>query len=399
MKIKMGGGGPKKRILFYLDSLIMGGAEKIGIDYLNLLNEIGQYDIFLVINENNGERGNVLIDRIPKNIKYQFIIKEKTMERLNYYKEKRKKNSLYKIMYTFYRKKKRFERRNIKKILENETYDILIDFQGRIPFNLLDRKIIVWQHLPSGEIKDKVGLRKYLNKLGKKIVICNDMKKSIENATPDLVDSKVKMIYNFFDIEKMKQLSENYSKLTSKEKELIKDRYFFACCRIDRQKDLDTLIESYKILKEQYNIKEKLYIAGIGDEKERLESLVKSYNLEKEIVFLGLQLNPYVWMKNAKFFVHSSHYEGLPTVVIEGLITNGMVISSDCPTGPREILEDGKVGILFPVGDRNGLAKVILKVLNNEDLVEKYREEAKKRIEDFSKERMKKEIIELLDEI
>lgn len=397
MKIKMG--GPKKRILFYLDSLIMGGAEKIGIDYLNLLNEIGQYDIFLVINENNGEKGKVLIDRIPQNIKYQFIIKEKTMEMLNYYKEKRKKNSFYKIMYTFYRKKKRFERRKIKEVLKEQQYDILIDFQGRIPFNLLDRRVIVWQHLPSGEIKDKVGLRKYLNKLGKKIVICNDMKKSIENATPDLVDSKVKMIYNFFDIEKMKQLSENYSKLTSKEKELIKDRYFFACCRIDRQKDLDTLIESYKILKEQYNIKEKLYIAGIGDEKERLESLVKSYNLEKEIVFLGLQLNPYVWMKNAKFFVHSSHYEGLPTVVIEGLITNGMVISSDCPTGPREILEDGKVGILFPVGDRNGLAKVILKVLNNEDLVEKYREEAKKRIEDFSKERMKKEIIELLDEI
>ena len=377
----------------------MGGAEKIGIDYLNLLNEIDQYDIFLVINENNGEKGNILIDRIPKNIKYQFIVKEKTMERLNYYKEKRKKNSLYKIMYTFYRKKKRFERRNIKKILENEAYDILIDFQGRIPFNLLDRRVIVWQHLSSGEIKDKVGLRKYLNKLGKKIVICNDMKKSIENATPDLVDSKVKMIYNFFDIEKMRQLSIDYSKLTKKEKELIKERYFFACCRIDRQKDLDTLIESYKILKEQYNIKEKLYIAGIGDEKERLESLVKSYNLEKEIVFLGLQLNPYVWMKNAKFFVHSSHYEGLPTVVIEGLITNGMVISSDCPTGPREILEDGKVGILFPVGDRNGLVKGILKVLNNEDLVEKYREEAQRKIEEFTKERVKKEIIELLDEL
>ena len=396
---KKWGGGPKKRILFYLDSLIMGGAEKVGIDYLNLLNEIDQYDIFLVINENNGEKGNVLIDRIPKNIKYQFIIKEKTMEKLNYYKEKRKKNSFYKIMYTFYRKKKRFERRNIKKILENETYDILIDFQGRIPFNLLDRKIIVWQHLPSGEIKDKVGLRKYLNKLGKKIVICNDMKKSIENATPDLVDSKVKMIYNFFDIEKMRELSIDYSKLTSKEKELIKDRYFFACCRIDRQKDLDTLIESYKILKEQYNIKEKLYIAGIGDEKERLESLVKSYNLEKEIVFLGLQLNPYVWMKNAKFFIHSSHYEGLPTVVIEGLITNGMVISSDCPTGPREILEDGKVGILFPVGDREKLVEEILKILTNEDLVEKYRKEAQRKIEEFSKERVKKEIIKLLDEI
>lgn len=162
-------GGNNKKILFYLDSLIMGGAEKVGVDYLNLLNEIDKYDIFLVINENNGKLGNILIDRLPKNVEYQFIIKEKTMERLNYYKEKRKKNSLYKIMYTFYRKKKRFERRNIEKVLQKEFYDVLIDFQGRIPFKLLDERVIVWQHLPSGEIKDKNGLRKYLNKLGKKL--------------------------------------------------------------------------------------------------------------------------------------------------------------------------------------------------------------------------------------
>lgn len=61
---------------------------------MNLLNEIG-----IGQNENNGEKGKVLIDRIPKNIKYQFIVKEKTMKRLNYYKEKRKRNVLYKIMY------------------------------------------------------------------------------------------------------------------------------------------------------------------------------------------------------------------------------------------------------------------------------------------------------------
>lgn len=377
----------------------MGGAEKVGVDYLNLLNEIGKYDIFLVINENNGKNGNVLIDRIPKNIKYQFIVKEKTMERLNYYKEKRKRNSLYKIMYTFYRKKKRFERRDISKVLEKESYDILIDFQGRIPFNLLDERVIVWQHLPSGEIKDKEGLRKYLNKLGKKIVICDDMKKSIENATPDLVDSKVKMIYNFFDIEKIKKLSEDQSKLTTKEKELIKNDYFFACCRVDRQKDLDTLIESYKILKEKYSIKEKLYIAGIGDEKERLETLIKKYNLENDIIFLGLQTNPFVWMKNAKFFVHSSHYEGFGLVLVEALITNGMVISSDCPVGPSEILENGKSGILFPVGDREKLANIILEVLNNKEIVENYRKEAKRRIKDFSKEKIREQVIELLDEI
>lgn len=399
VKKEMGGVAPNKRILFYLDSLFMGGAEKIGIDYLNLLNEIGKYDIFLVINENNGERGNILIDRIPKNIKYQFIVKEKTMERLNYYKEKRKKNVLYKIMYTFYRKKKRFERRNIKKILENETYDILIDFQSLLPFESLSNKVIDWQHLSLGKIKNKEKFKELLKRIGKRIVLNEDMKKEIEKVAPELVEDKVKVIPNFFDIDYLKKLSMDYSRLTLKEKELIKGNYFFACCRIDKQKDLDTLIESYKILKEQYHIKEKLYIAGIGDEKERLKLLVKNYNLENEIVFLGLQLNPYVWMKNAKFFIHSSHYEGFGLVLVEALITNGMVISSNCPVGPREILEDGKVGILFPVGDKEKLIEETLKILTNEDLVKKYRKEAQRKIEEFSKERVKKEIIKLLDEI
>ena len=396
---KKWGGAPKKRILFYLDSLFMGGAEKIGIDYLNLLSETGMYDIFLVINENNGERGNILVDRIPKNIKYQFIIKEKTMEKLNYYKEKRKKNSFYKIMYTFYRKKKRFERKNIKKILENETYDILIDFQSLLPFESLSNKVIDWQHLPLGKIKNKEKFKEFLKRIGKRIVLNEDMKKEIEKVAPELVEDKVKVIPNFFDIDYLKKLSTDYSKLTLKEKELIKENYFFACCRIDKQKDLDTLIESYKILKEQYHIKEKLYIAGIGDEKERLELLVKNYNLENEIVFLGLQLNPYVWMKNAEFFIHSSHYEGFGLVLVEALITNGMVISSNCPVGPREILEDGKVGILFSVGDKEKLIEETLKILTNEDLVKKYRKEAQRKIEEFLKERVKKEIIKLLDEI
>jgi len=199
------------------------------------------------------------------------------------------------------------------------------------------------------------------------------------------------------NIDEIKKLSLDDSKLNDREKQLIKENYFFACCRIDKQKDIDTLVESYKILKEKCNIKEKLYIAGVGDQKERLENLVKSYKLEKNIVFLGLQKNPYVWMKNARFFVHSSYREGLPTVVIEGLITNGMVISSDCPTGPKEILEEGKSGILFPVGDKNKLAEEIMKVLNNENLVKNYKEKAKKRIEDFSKEKIKKIILNLLN--
>ena len=101
-------------------------------------------------------------------------------------------------------------------------------------------------------------------------------------------------------------------------------------------------------------------------------------------------------MKNAKFFIHSSYCEAFGLVLIEAMITNGMVISSDCPTGPREILENGKSGILFPVGDKERLVEEILRVLNDKNLVEKYRKEAKRRAEDFSKEKIKEEVFKIL---
>lgn len=67
----------------------------------------------------------------------------------------------------FYRKKKRFERRNIKKILENEIYDILIDFQSLLPFESLSNKVIDWQHLSLGKIKNREKFKEFLKKLEK----------------------------------------------------------------------------------------------------------------------------------------------------------------------------------------------------------------------------------------
>ena len=375
----------------------MGGAEKIALDYVKILNESKKFDITLLINEDNGEE-NVLLDKIPKNVFYQFIVEKEIMEKLNFYRSKKQKNIIYKIPYNYYLSKRREKRKNIVNVISKMNYDYIIDFYNILPEEIIDNRVISWQHMTLKEYskKDLINFEKRLSKMKYLVVLNEEMKKEVLDKFPQYTE-KVKVIYNFFDIDEIEKLSLDNSKLNDKEKELLKDDYFFACCRIDKQKDIDTLIESYKILKEKYNTKEKLYIAGVGDQKERLENLVKSYQLEKEIVFLGLQKNPYIWMKNARFFVHSSYREGLPTVVIEGLITNGMVISSDCPTGPKEILEEGKSGILFPVGDKNKLAEEIMKVLNNENLVKNYKEKAKKRIEDFSKEKIKKIILNLLN--
>ena len=388
-----------KKILFCTDSLIMGGQEKVSIDYLNMLVESKKYEIFLLINEDNGEEGNVFLNRIPKEVNYKFVIDKEIISKINSYRELKKKNPIYKFFYNYYlgQRKKSYEK-NIKQIVRDIEYDYLIDFTCQLPIELCDERVYSWIHVSLDKWKEKrlKNLKLKIEKINKLILISEDMKKQAIKIFPGILGDRYGVLYNFFNIEELKKMTSDETFLNKKEKELIKKKYFFACCRIDKQKDIDTLIESYKILKEKYKLEEKLYIAGIGDQKERLEILIKNYRLENDIIFLGMQKNPYVWMKKAEFFVHSSHYEGLPTVVIEAMITNGLVISSDCPTGPREILEDGKSGILFPVGDKEKLSEEIYKILNDKNLADKYREEAKRRIEDFSKEKIKEEVFKIL---
>jgi glycosyltransferase involved in cell wall biosynthesis len=96
---------------------------------------------------------------------------------------------------------------------------------------------------------------------------------------------------------------------------------------------------------------------------------VKKLNLENYIIFLGKKNNPYIWMKNSKAFILSSKYEGLPTVLIEALILDVPSISSNCLTGPVEILENGKYGELFNIGNLKELEEKILITLNKREKI------------------------------
>lgn len=386
------------KIIFNTDSLIMGGAEKIAMDYINLLNESGKHEILLLINEDNGESGNVLIDRIPKNIKYKFVVDKNIIYKLNKYRELKKNNLYYKLFYNYFLKKRRKNyEENIRKIIKEEEYDYLVDFYFKIPEDLLDERSISWIHSSLEGIKNK-RLKKTktrLEKIGKIIVITEDLKKEVEKYFPTQI-GKAKMIYNFFDIKEIEEQCENIDELKIEEKELLKTKYILACSRLDDKKDLKTLIKAFKILKDKHKIKEKLYIVGDGPSKYKYEKIVEGYNLEKDILFLGTKSNPYVWMKNAKLFVHSSLREGFGMVLVEAMICETMVISTDCPVGPSEILEKGKSGILVDIGDYEKMAEEIKKYLYSKEEREKIISNASKRILDFSKEKIKKDIEEIL---
>jgi glycosyltransferase involved in cell wall biosynthesis len=91
--------------------------------------------------------------------------------------------------------------------------------------------------------------------------------------------------------------------------------------------------------------------------------MINNLGIAESVSMPGFVDNPYAYMYRASGFILSSRWEGLPTVLIEAMACGCPVISTDCPSGPKEILESGKYGILIPIGDSIALSKAMLKVL------------------------------------
>jgi glycosyltransferase involved in cell wall biosynthesis len=124
--------------------------------------------------------------------------------------------------------------------------------------------------------------------------------------------------------------------------------------RLNGQKDYGTLIRAFSKLSKKRPAR--LIILGDGPERPSLTALIEELGLSDKISIPGFVDNPYAYMNKSALFVLSSIYEGLPTVLIETLAVGCPVVSTDCPSGPREILQDGKLGTLVPVGDVEALA-------------------------------------------
>jgi glycosyltransferase involved in cell wall biosynthesis len=127
--------------------------------------------------------------------------------------------------------------------------------------------------------------------------------------------------------------------------------------RLTEQKDLPTLIRTFAHVQRSRPVR--LLILGEGELRHDLEALVKQLHLEHVVSLPGAVMNPYPYMVRASLLVLSSRWEGLPGVLIEALYCGVPIVSTDCPSGPREILADGRYGQLVAVGDIAALAQAI----------------------------------------
>ena len=169
-----------------------------------------------------------------------------------------------------------------------------------------------------------------------------------------------------------------------------KDFKIISVARFTNQKDHFCLIKSINLLKNKYkNIK--VLLIGSGDKKKEIQNFIDELRLNKIIKILNFKKNPYPYMKNSDLFILSSNFEGLPNVLLEAITLNKFIISSNCPTGPSEILDNGKGGLLFKVGDYKGLSKKITYTIQNKKKCNEKLLFAKKRLQrfDYSKNLLK----------
>lgn len=131
-----------------------------------------------------------------------------------------------------------------------------------------------------------------------------------------------------------------------------------------RQKGFDTLLKAFALVIEERPAR--LVILGEGRLRPELERLANSLGLWDRILFPGFASDPWVWMRHAAVFTLSSRWEGLSSVLLEAMACGTPVVSTDCPSGPSEILENGKWGRLVPVDDPASIAQAIVATLDDE---------------------------------
>jgi glycosyltransferase involved in cell wall biosynthesis len=135
--------------------------------------------------------------------------------------------------------------------------------------------------------------------------------------------------------------------------------------RLMRFKGLDTLIRAFAQLRHEMRVDARLMIIGEGGDRGRLEALTRLLDIDRDVCFTGYLSNPCAYMVKSALVVLASHSEGFPGVLAEALTCGVNIVSTDCKSGPREILENGKWGRLVPVGDAGAMAEAMQDALRS----------------------------------
>ena len=271
----------------------------------------------------------------------------------------------------------------IKLLVKNKNY-LVFSFQANLYCSTICRifgiRIIVRSNSsPSGwqlGFFRKIIFNFFLRFPNKIIVNSREFKKEYQKR----FNIKVKCIYNPLNIRFIKKASKEKIKI-SFFKNYNKIKIIFIG-RLVNQKDPMTFVKALNLLKDKIDFRS--IIIGRGYYYKSLQQFLLDKKLKDKVKIINWQKNPYKYLKSADLLVLTSKYEGLPNILLEAVSLKRNIISTDCPTGPKEILDNGKGGDLFKIGDFQKLSKKIILFSKNK---KKYKDKLKfayKRLERFN---------------
>tara|TARA_R110002012_G_scaffold17930_4_gene66662 strand:- start:32799 stop:33917 length:1119 start_codon:yes stop_codon:yes gene_type:complete len=363
-----------KKICLVVSSLGKGGSQHAAALQSNLLDKLG-YDVHIVT--------------IFPDVFYTY---SGTLFNLGLYKSA-KNSSLNRVSRLF----------KFRSYLKTHNFDVIIDHRSRVQWYrefIISKFIynaptvyVIHSFEKSIMFPKQDWLSRYLYK--------NEMMIGVSKA----ITNHFKVKYNLKHIETIHNAF-NFQDIQKRASEPI-DETFLNTNFILFYGRLDNTSKNLKLLFEAYKKSDlamhhfKLLILGSGSDKEILSDYVNALSLENDVVFKPQTNNPYVYVKQAKFTVLTSHYEGFPLVLPESLSLETPVISVDCKSGPNEIIQHKHNGLLVENYNVNELAEAMNSFIFDESLYQHCKLHAKQSVEKFSMENISndwKKLIENIDE-
>lgn len=369
----------KKKVLFLINTLRDGGAEKILVDIVNNLDP-EKYDIEVRLIYTRG----VYFDRLNSNITLSFI-----SGRLESIGAKVVSRMLPALSSEF-----------LHRLLIREKYDVEVAFLEGYATKIIAGapkgiKKLAWVHCDvtktewiNGVYKTDLGFSNCYRKIDETICVSESVREAFVERFGNVTKLTVK--YNPVDDRKIRELSCEEIQLQP-QKDVVT---LISIGRMTYQKRFIRLLTAVNnLLKQGYRIE--LWLLGDGEERKDLETFVQEQGIRDAVTFTGYLKNPYPYIQQADLYVCSSIYEGFSTAATEALVLGTPVLTTDV-SGMREMLVDGEYGFITENDDiafENGLRKL----LDHPELLAHYREMAQKRSGYFEMENRLKEIEELLD--
>jgi N-acetylgalactosamine-N,N'-diacetylbacillosaminyl-diphospho-undecaprenol 4-alpha-N-acetylgalactosaminyltransferase len=358
-----------KNILFFIPTMQKGGAERVVSILLNHLSNNPNIACYLVMMEDG-----IAYD-LPENIKPIVL-------------SKRSKSGLRKLL------ELPFVAYQVAKFTKQHKIDTIVSFLYRPNYiNILTRyfgfkgkKIINIRSTTSRYLNEgllgKINLfliRQLFNKADLIVSNSEGVKEDLNDLMP--IYTKHISIPNPIDIEKIQELANSSEGIVKNIDKNI--NYIISVGRLISLKRNKDLLLAFSMIHEQLD-DTKLLFLGDGELKEELIQYSKDLMIADKVLFMGNVDNPFYYLKKSKLFVMTSELEGFPNVLIEAMACELPVISSNCKSGPAEILGNDEYGLLYKVGNTNDLAQKISKILSDNDLQKKLSKQAFKRASNYS---------------